>query len=140
MTFLIRWIQERHYTLHSSYTLLVNFLSCWLEESHYTLHSPYSTLLNCLSYWTGESHYTTLLLPLLSCWIEESHYTLILSAPVCVSMLVNLVFLINIVRVLVTKLRANHVAPDTRGTRKAVRATLILIPLLGLHYVLMPLR
>ncbi|XP_042890964.1 calcitonin gene-related peptide type 1 receptor-like isoform X2 [Penaeus japonicus] len=74
------------------------------------------------------------------CWIEESHYTFILSAPVCVSMLANLVFLVNIVRVLVTKLRANHVAADTNGTRKAVRATLILIPLLGLHYVLMPFR
>ncbi|XP_063595561.1 calcitonin gene-related peptide type 1 receptor-like isoform X2 [Penaeus indicus] len=74
------------------------------------------------------------------CWIEESHYTFILSAPVCVSILANLVFLVNIVRVLVTKLRANHVAADTNGTRKAVRATLILIPLLGLHYVLMPFR
>lgn len=76
------------------------------------------------------------------CWIEESHYTLILSTPVCASILANLVFLINIVRVLVTKLRANHLAAtaDTSGTRKAVRATLILIPLLGLHYVLMPFR
>ncbi|XP_064095215.1 uncharacterized protein LOC135207418 [Macrobrachium nipponense] len=74
------------------------------------------------------------------CWIEESHYTLLLSIPVCLSILANLVFLINIVRVLVTKLRANHVPADTNGTRKAVRATLILIPLLGLHYVLMPFR
>ncbi|XP_069180947.1 calcitonin gene-related peptide type 1 receptor, partial [Procambarus clarkii] len=74
------------------------------------------------------------------CWIEESHYTLILSTPVCLSILANLVFLINIVRVLVTKLRANHVTADNSGTRKAVRATLILIPLLGLHYVLMPFR
>ncbi|XP_042209098.1 calcitonin gene-related peptide type 1 receptor-like [Homarus americanus] len=74
------------------------------------------------------------------CWIDESHYTLILSTPVCISILANLVFLINIVRVLVTKLRANHVPADTNGTRKAVRATLILIPLLGLHYVLMPFR
>ncbi|XP_071545489.1 uncharacterized protein [Panulirus ornatus] len=74
------------------------------------------------------------------CWIEESHYTLILSTPVCISILANLVFLVNIVRVLVTKLRANHFAAHHNGTRKAVRATLILIPLLGLHYVLMPFR
>ncbi|XP_066986400.1 calcitonin gene-related peptide type 1 receptor-like [Macrobrachium rosenbergii] len=74
------------------------------------------------------------------CWINESYYSLILSIPVCLSILANLVFLINIVRVLVTKLRANHLPDEAQGTRKAVRATLILIPLLGLHYVLIPVK
>lgn len=41
-----------------------------------------------------------------SCWMEESRSTWILSGPVCVSMLTNTFFLVNIVRVLVTKLRA----------------------------------
>lgn len=40
---------------------------------------------------------------------------------------------------LVTKLRAVN-SPDAHQTRKAVRATLILIPLLGLQYVLTPFR
>ncbi|GBN16326.1 Calcitonin gene-related peptide type 1 receptor, partial [Araneus ventricosus] len=73
------------------------------------------------------------------CWIEESNYSWIISGPVCLSMLLNFVFLVNIVRVLVTKLRAVN-SPDTHQTRKAVRATLILIPLLGLHYVVTPFR
>ncbi|XP_068217450.1 calcitonin gene-related peptide type 1 receptor-like isoform X1 [Palaemon carinicauda] len=74
------------------------------------------------------------------CWMEDSKYNYILSIPVVWSMLLNLFFLINIVRVLVTKLRAVHTTPDTHSTRKAVRATLILIPLLGLHYILIPFR
>lgn len=73
------------------------------------------------------------------CWIHESPYSWILNGPVCVSILLNFFFLINIVRVLVTKLRAFN-SPDAHQTRKAVRATLILIPLLGLQYILTPFR
>ena len=43
---------------------------------------------------------------IISCWMEETNSTWILSGPVCASMLANLIFLINIVRVLVTKLKA----------------------------------
>ncbi|KAG8186539.1 hypothetical protein JTE90_020842 [Oedothorax gibbosus] len=73
------------------------------------------------------------------CWMEEGKFSLIISGPVCLSLLLNFIFLVNIVRVLVTKLRAVN-SPDTHQTRKAVRATLILIPLLGLHYVVTPFR
>ncbi|UYV75061.1 CALCRL [Cordylochernes scorpioides] len=77
------------------------------------------------------------------CWMEESVYTWIISGPVCISMAINVVFLVNIVRVLWTKLKAVN-SPDTHQTRqvplKAARATLILIPLLGLHYILIPFR
>ncbi|KAI1305977.1 Calcitonin gene-related peptide type 1 receptor [Halotydeus destructor] len=73
------------------------------------------------------------------CWIEDSKFIWIVNGPVCVTFLLNLVFLVNIVRVLVTKLRAFN-SPDTHQTRKAVRATLILIPLLGLQYMLTPFR
>ncbi|XP_039281603.1 calcitonin gene-related peptide type 1 receptor isoform X2 [Nilaparvata lugens] len=102
----------------------------------------------------------------LHCWIHESLYSWTLSGPVCISMLANLVFLINIVRLLLTKLhtgqpvspkasfqdpqssvrlrRRNTVLSQTGvmsgRTRKAVRATFILIPLLGLQYILMPFR
>nr|XP_054766973.1 calcitonin gene-related peptide type 1 receptor-like [Lytechinus pictus] len=50
---------------------------------------------------------------------------------------VNLILLLNIVRVLVTKLRATPMAGSKNYTR-AVRATLILLPLLGLHYIILP--
>lgn len=73
------------------------------------------------------------------CWIEESTCIWILSGPVCASMLLNLIFLINIIRVLLSKLHSVN-SPANNQTRKAVRATVILIPLLGLHYLLTPFR
>ncbi|XP_077554628.1 calcitonin gene-related peptide type 1 receptor-like isoform X3 [Haemaphysalis longicornis] len=74
------------------------------------------------------------------CWVEHDvWYTYILSVPVCISILLSFAFLVNIVRVLVTKLRAVN-SPDNESTRKAVRATLILLPLLGLHYLMTPFR
>lgn len=61
---------------------------------------------------------TVPLSPPCSCWIIDGNYNYILSAPVVISLLLNLFFLINIVRVLVTKLRAVNTAPDTHSTRK----------------------
>lgn len=52
---------------------------------------------------------------------------------------VNLFFLLNIVRVLVTKLRDTHRA-ESNMYMKAVRATLILVPLLGIQFVIIPWR
>lgn len=52
---------------------------------------------------------------------------------------VNLFFLLNIIRVLVTKLRNTHRA-ESNMYMKAVRATLILVPLLGIQFVIFPWR
>ena len=57
----------------------------------------------------------------------------------CVLFQVNLFFLLNIVRVLITKLRVTHQAESSLYMR-AVRATLILIPLLGIQFVLLPYK
>lgn len=51
----------------------------------------------------------------------------------------NLFFLLNIVRVLITKLRVTH-RTESNAYMKAVRATLILVPLMGAHFILVPLQ
>ncbi|XP_074659137.1 calcitonin gene-related peptide type 1 receptor-like [Tubulanus polymorphus] len=73
------------------------------------------------------------------CWISDSSLHWINAGPICASLILNLIFLCNIVRVLVTKLRAVN-SPDTNQTKKAVRAIIILIPLLGLQYMIIPFR
>uniref|UniRef100_A0A4W6CWQ0 Calcitonin receptor n=1 Tax=Lates calcarifer TaxID=8187 RepID=A0A4W6CWQ0_LATCA len=74
------------------------------------------------------------------CWIS-SHTQLvyIIHGPIQVALLVNFFFLLNIVRVLITKLKETHCTEST-AYMKAVRATLILIPLLGIQYILFPWR
>uniref|UniRef100_A0A336MGY9 CSON015149 protein n=1 Tax=Culicoides sonorensis TaxID=179676 RepID=A0A336MGY9_CULSO len=79
----------------------------------------------------------------IQCWMDESAYTNVLVAPVCISMLLNLLFLCNIVRVVLLKLKApagNSGAPPSRTILQAFRATLLLVPLLGLQYMLTPFR
>ncbi|KAK2175263.1 hypothetical protein NP493_741g01026 [Ridgeia piscesae] len=90
------------------------------------------------------------------CWLEMSDLQWVVFGPILVTIFVNLLFLCNIVRVLVTKLRAVN-SPDTNKTltlcgpydvcirhpspsRTAARATLILVPLLGLQYIIFPFR
>ncbi|XP_011499887.1 PREDICTED: calcitonin gene-related peptide type 1 receptor-like [Ceratosolen solmsi marchali] len=78
----------------------------------------------------------------LQCWISEGNYIFMLVYPVCVSTLLNLLFLCNIVRVLLTKLRAGPAigTQPSRSMLQAFRATLLLVPLLGLHYLVIPFR
>ncbi|XP_043518154.1 calcitonin receptor-like isoform X5 [Frieseomelitta varia] len=76
------------------------------------------------------------------CWIDEGNYMNVLVYPVCVSTLLNVLFLFNIVRVLLMKLRAGPTigTQPSRSMRQAFRATLLLVPLLGLHYLVIPFR
>lgn len=76
------------------------------------------------------------------CWINEGNYMNVLVYPVCVSTLLNVLFLFNIVRVLLMKLRAGPSigTQPSRSMRQAFRATLLLVPLLGLHYLVIPFR
>ncbi|ELU10073.1 hypothetical protein CAPTEDRAFT_93223 [Capitella teleta] len=70
------------------------------------------------------------------CWLpmENSSYDYIYITPILGVLLVNVIFLGSIVWVLITKLRASNTL-QARQYRKAVRATLILFPLLGVTYV-----
>ncbi|GAB0191774.1 calcitonin gene-related peptide type 1 receptor-like [Grus japonensis] len=75
-----------------------------------------------------------------NCWISsDTHLLYIIHGPICAALLVNLFFLLNIVRVLITKLKDTHKA-ESNLYMKAVRATLILVPLLGIEFVLFPWR
>lgn len=72
--------------------------------------------------------------------MNESHAQWALTLPVCLSMLASLAFLINVMRVLLTKLHCNSANPAPIGLRKALRAALILVPLFGIHLILIPFR
>ncbi|KAF3860055.1 hypothetical protein F7725_000310 [Dissostichus mawsoni] len=75
-----------------------------------------------------------------NCWISSNtHLLYIIHGPIQAALLVNFFFLLNIVRVLITKLKETHCAEST-AYMKAVRATLILIPLLGVQHILLPWR
>ncbi|KAJ0183890.1 hypothetical protein K1T71_000313 [Dendrolimus kikuchii] len=76
----------------------------------------------------------------LRCWIDNSDAFWIIIIPVVLSLLASLVFLINVVRVLLTKLHPAANRHASLAAKKAARATLILIPLFGLHFVLIPFR
>nr|XP_057940606.1 calcitonin gene-related peptide type 1 receptor [Doryrhamphus excisus] len=74
------------------------------------------------------------------CWFSShTHLLYIIHGPIQAALLVNLFFLLNILRVLITKLKETHCAESTTYM-KAVRATLILIPLLGVQFILFPWR
>ncbi|XP_026093053.1 calcitonin gene-related peptide type 1 receptor-like [Carassius auratus] len=73
------------------------------------------------------------------CWTMNVKLLYITHGPIHVALLVNLFFLLNIVRVLITKLRVTH-RTETNVYMKAVRATIILVPLLGAQFILVPLQ
>ncbi|XP_076036578.1 corticotropin-releasing factor receptor 2-like [Oratosquilla oratoria] len=75
------------------------------------------------------------------CWkgYGDLQYRWILVAPMITALLINLLFLINIIRILVTKLRASD-AVETTQVRKAIKATAILFPLLGIPNLLFAVR
>ncbi|XP_069762837.1 calcitonin gene-related peptide type 1 receptor-like isoform X2 [Narcine bancroftii] len=75
-----------------------------------------------------------------NCWMSSDTLLLhIVHGPICAALLVNLFFLLNIVRVLITKLKVTHQV-QSKVYMKVVRATLILVPLLGIQFVLIPFR
>lgn len=75
-----------------------------------------------------------------NCWMSpDTHLIYIVHGPIYAALLVNLLFLLNIVRVLIIKLKVTHQV-QFKVYIKVVRATLILVPLLGIQIVLIPMR
>ncbi|KOX67997.1 Calcitonin gene-related peptide type 1 receptor [Melipona quadrifasciata] len=105
-------------------------------KSHEYQQNTYFFDMYSITRYVGEFGY------LKRCWINEGNYMNVLIYPVCVSTLLNVLFLFNIVRVLLMKLRAGPTigTQPSRSMRQAFRATLLLVPLLGLHYLVIPFR
>ncbi|CAG9854873.1 unnamed protein product [Phyllotreta striolata] len=74
------------------------------------------------------------------CWMDESPFShWFLSIPVLIILGVCTAFLLNVLRVILTIMRPNSSNPAPVGIRRAVRAALILIPLFGIQYILLPI-
>ncbi|GFG32524.1 hypothetical protein Cfor_01170, partial [Coptotermes formosanus] len=69
------------------------------------------------------------------CWTTNSSELLflIIRGPTTISILLNFILFVNIVRVLLLKLRAS-VCDETRTYRRWAKSTLVLVPLFGVHY------
>lgn len=68
-------------------------------------------------------------------WQKRDFYDYIFIGPVILVLLINIVFLLKIMWVLITKLRATNTV-ESEQYRKAAKALLVLIPLLGVTYIL----
>ncbi|XP_076361257.1 corticotropin-releasing factor receptor 1-like isoform X1 [Tachypleus tridentatus] len=71
------------------------------------------------------------------CWqgYGKSHNIWLISGPMLLALVVNTFFLVNIVRILVTKLKMSASLEITQ-VRKAIKATALLFPLLGITHLL----
>ncbi|XP_060681722.1 vasoactive intestinal polypeptide receptor-like [Hemiscyllium ocellatum] len=71
------------------------------------------------------------------CWLNiDSPYWWIIRAPILVSILVNFIFFICIIRILVQKLHSPDVGlNDTSQYLRLAKSTLLLIPLFGVNYI-----
>ncbi|KAM7290971.1 corticotropin-releasing factor receptor 1-like, partial [Ixodes scapularis] len=72
-----------------------------------------------------------------ACWegYGSNPYVWLLIGPRLVALLVNFVFLVNIIRILVTRVKS-AVSVETTQFRKAIKATVLLFPLLGITHLL----
>ncbi|XP_045128714.1 calcitonin gene-related peptide type 1 receptor-like isoform X2 [Portunus trituberculatus] len=70
------------------------------------------------------------------CWMlpADGGLNWLINLPPLLAILANIVFLFNIIRILVSKVRAGR-GSEPSQYRKAVRATLMVVPLFGLQYV-----
>ncbi|XP_077545809.1 corticotropin-releasing factor receptor 1-like [Haemaphysalis longicornis] len=73
-----------------------------------------------------------------ACWegYGSSQYVWILIAPRLVAILINAGFLVNIVRILVSRVKPSASVAETPQFRKAIKATALLFPLLGISHLL----
>ena len=75
------------------------------------------------------------------CWMDRGTSILFLAIPVIIVIFTNVCFLCSVISVLRTKLIfENSFNKKNDVTLKSARAVLILVPIFGLHFVLLPMR
>uniref|UniRef100_A0A3Q1D6D2 Growth hormone releasing hormone receptor b n=1 Tax=Amphiprion ocellaris TaxID=80972 RepID=A0A3Q1D6D2_AMPOC len=104
--------------------ILIGWGGC--PPHYHTSLSPYSVSLLYISF-----------IPFL-CWddTDVAFVWWIIKAPITASVLVNFIIFINVIRILVQKLRSPGVGGnDTSHFKRLAKSTLLLIPLFGMHYM-----
>ena len=83
------------------------------------------------------------------CWTKFEHTNLFLVIPVILIITLNIIFLFNVMRMLRSKLEADTAAQGSRrstshrinsATMKQAKAALFLVPILGINFILLPMR
>ena len=87
------------------------------------------------------------------CWMDPGHSVIFLAVPAIIVFVLNIYFLCNVIQVLKSKLQFETVynsaarggsgtstGSTTAITLKSARAVIILIPIFGLHFLLLPIR
>ena len=79
-----------------------------------------------------------------NCWMDLGRSSWFLGVPVAIVIIINLVFLANVIRILRTKLSLPCSRRNSEMRHqmlyKQARATLFLVPILGVYFLLLPIR
>ena len=88
------------------------------------------------------------------CWMDPGHSVIFLSLPAILVIALNMFFLFNVIRILKSKLEfqtrvlgrgsirsgSSSGSSSGRNTLRSARAIMILVPIFGLHFILLPVR
>ena len=78
------------------------------------------------------------------CWMDVGDSNWFLGIPVLIVILLNIIFMVNIIYILRSKLKTEprHPIPENvhEATVKQARAILFLLPILGVNYLIVPIR
>ena len=78
------------------------------------------------------------------CWMDMGDSNWFIAVPVILVILLNIIFLFNVIRIIRGKLRSiseqNRADNKIQDTMKQARAVMFLVPILGINFMLLPIR